>query len=486
MLASKLVSRNFVKAGGFNGKRPLLYVNNYKRLLHTTKPLFNADETFKDPYKTLGVSRDASPSDIKRAYYKLAKKYHPDINKEPGADKTFHNLQNAYEILSDEKKKLQYDQYGSSAFDQNGNANGAGGFNPFGGGASASGFADFGGLNFEDLFGAAFGRSGFRNGGDAGGFNGRANIVREYQGDSIEIQHVVSFKDAVFGLNNVSLKYKSLDPCGTCHGSGLKNGEQHKRKTCSYCNGTGTQVHVKSGFQMASTCMHCHGEGTTIAREDTCSACDGDGVKINSKKSLNVNFPSGLSDGDVIRIPGEGSYPNIAVGENDKSIKLSRGDLLVRIRVKSDPKFFVKNKYDIWTIKEIPITTAALGGTVEIETVDGKNIRLKVISGTQHDQVTSIPNMGIPYRNGTGRGNMNVQYKIVIKKPQSNIERCLWEGLADVTNDKMAKRTIVNGSGSIMDQASTVGTSSENDLNSLKRIEKFIKDAFKKFKGDNK
>ncbi|EDO15339.1 hypothetical protein Kpol_1011p9 [Vanderwaltozyma polyspora DSM 70294] len=451
---------------------------------HTTRVLCNSDSSFKDPYKTLGVARSASQSEIKKAYYKLAKKYHPDINKEPDAEKTFHNLQNAYEILSDEDKRAQFDQFGASAFSQNaGPSGGSGGFNPFANG-NGGGFGDFGGLNFEDLFGAAFG--GGASGRSNGGFGSRVNMVREYKGDTIEIIHNLSFKDAVFGVNNVSLTFNALDPCDTCHGSGLKKGENHKRRSCSYCNGTGTQIHVRSGFQMASTCNHCHGEGTIIAFEDMCTKCHGDGVKLDAQKKINVNLPSSLSDGDVIRIPGEGSFPNIAVPEEDKDrVKLSRGDLLVRIRVKPDPDYTIKNKYDIWSVKEIPITTAALGGTITIKTIDDKQIRLKVMAGTQHDQVTSIPNMGVPRRNGLGRGDMKIQYKVVIRKPSTEVETCLWEALADVSKDTTAKRTMSNSilSSNPEDTTKTNSKDSSTDVNTLKKIENFISETFKKIKG---
>lgn len=471
-------------------------------------------ESFKDPYQTLGVNKSASQSEIKKAYYKLAKKYHPDINKEAGAEKRFHDLQNAYEILSDESKRKQYDQFGAAAFTggagPGGPGGGAGGFNPFGGfdfsNAQGGNAGGFGGINFEDLFGAAFGGGPFSSG-NAGRRSG--SMFREYKGDTIEVVQNLNFKDAVFGKKNVSLKFTALDPCGTCHGSGLRSGAT--KTTCPSCQGSGTTVHVRAGFQMMSTCQSCGGEGTTVNPSDYCSSCRGEGVTVNKSKTITVDLPHGLQDGDVVRIPGQGSYPDIAVDkEMSKSVKLSRGDILVRIRVNKDQNFSIKNKYDIWYTKEIPITTAALGGTVSIPTIDGTNIRIKVPAGTTPDQVISIPNMGVPksspYRNSSiqARGDMKIQYKIVIRKPQSQAETCLWEALADVTNDTNARRTMESFASTVEksvketfdDKTTSNNSTATSDKNArtvnpdepgtLGRLEKFISDTFKKIKGEKK
>ena len=472
-----------------------------------------ASQSIKDPYQALGISKSASQTDIKKAYRKLAKKYHPDINKEPDAEKKFHDLQNAYEILSDETKRKQYDQYGPAAFDPNFGASQGhpgGGFGGFGGGGQAgSPFGDFGGINFEDLFGAAF--SG-RNGGGAGGSpfgnagargaggSSRMNMFREYKGDSIHVSCKLNFKDAVFGKKNVKLNFNTFDPCNTCHGSGMKSGAT--KHTCSGCQGTGTKVHVRGGFQMMSTCDECQGEGSTIKSEDVCHSCHGEGVEFTRNKSISVDLPNGLQDGDAIRISNQGSYPQMAVDpEMAKNVKMTKGDIIVTIRVDKDPKFSIQNKYDIWYQKEIPITTAALGGTVEIPTVDGTKIRLKVQGGTQQGDVISIPNMGVPrstLMSQSSRGTMKVQYKIVIRKPQSQAEQCLWEALADVTHDSGAKRTmnlslndLADGSSPGSSSTGAAGSSGSTASNpdepgALGRLETFISKAFKKIKGDKK
>ncbi|KAH7585224.1 DnaJ domain [Nakaseomyces glabratus] len=494
-------------------RQPLL-----RRGFHSTS---SVKQEFKDPYETLGVKKSSSQSDIKKAYYKLAKKYHPDINKEAGAEKKFHDLQNAYEILSDESKRKQYDQFGAAAFSGGAGAGpggpgaGPGGFNPFGNGfgfdfsgGQAGGAGGFGGINFEDLFGTAFGGGPF--GSSSNGGRRSSSMFREYKGDTIEVIQNLDFKDAVFGKKNVSIKFRALDPCGTCNGSGLKSGAS--KTTCPSCHGSGTTVHVRAGFQMMSTCQTCGGEGTTVNASDFCKSCHGEGVNVNTQKTITVDLPHGLQDGDVVRIPGQGSYPDIAVDkEMAKSVKLSRGDILVRIRVNKDPHFSIKNKYDIWYTKEIPITTAALGGTVSIPTIDGTKIRIKVPAGTAPEQVISIPNMGVPksspYRNSAvqARGDMKIQYKVVIRKPQSKAEQCLWEALADVTNDTNAKRTMESFASSVEksvedklsdndnktsnNSKETYNTTEDNSMNpdapsTLGRLEKFISNTFKKIKGD--
>lgn len=416
------------------------------RLFHVSSKLL---DELKDPYSTLGVSNSATSSEIKKAYYKLAKKYHPDINKAADAQKKFHDLQNAYEILSDDSKRQQWDQYGPAAFSQGdagpsgagGGAEGFGGFGGFGGGGFGGAGGGFGGINFEDLFGAAFG-GGAGGAGGAGG-RSRGSMYREYQGSPIEISHRISFKDSVFGTKNVNLKYSAYDPCNTCDGSGLKPGAS--RSTCPGCSGTGTRVHVRAGFQMASTCNQCGGEGSVLRDADTCQTCHGEGAKLDKNHELKVDLPHGLQDGDVIRISGKGSYPNIAVDPAMKdTVRLSRGDLLLRIRVDKDPRFQIKNKYDIWFTQDIPITTAALGGVVTIPTVDGEQVRLKVSPGTQHHDVVSIPQKGVPRGSFGTRGDMKVQYRVVIKKPQSQAEKCLWEALADISGDSSAKRSVLS------------------------------------------
>lgn len=394
-----------------------------QRGFHTT---FKALKVL-DPYKTLGVSKSASASDIKKAYYKLAKKYHPDINKEEGAQEKFHDIQDAYEILSDSEKKAQFDQFGSSAFEQGGFGGNPYGGNPFGGqnpfGGFKAGSSPFGDINFEDLFGAAF-----------SGARGRSSRVAEYVGNNIEIVQRISLKDAVFG-KRVKVSYSALDTCGTCSGSGLKPGKS--KLTCGVCHGTGQRVqYMQGGFQMASTCNKCGGEGTVVSKDAACLSCHGEGVK-QTAKTTEIELPSGIADGSRVMVSGQGDAPAIAQSEH---VKTHKGDLLIRVRVAPDPNFKVSGKNLVHHVK-VPFTTGILGGTIEVPTIDGPSLRLKVPSGTGTGRVITVPEKGLPLKNGLSRrGNMLVEFEVTIPKAQNDTQVAILEALADSFGDETATR----------------------------------------------
>ncbi|KAL6941882.1 hypothetical protein ACO0QE_003043 [Hanseniaspora vineae] len=466
-----------------------------KRHFHSSKPALLKG----DPYKVLGVKNDASASEIKKAYYKLAKTYHPDINKKDGADKKFQDITEAYEILSDEEKRKQFDMYGSAAFDGGAGAGGPGagaygqGYNPFAGGGNpfagagnpfggAGAGNPFGGINFEDLFGGAFG--GGAGGGAAGG---RRMRMEDIKGDNIRVIHKISFKDAVFGVKNVELKFQALDQCNTCSGSGLQSGKHPV--DCSACHGTGTILHVRSGFQMASTCNHCGGSGKVVDSKDYCKSCHGDGTTVNVSKKIVVDLPCGLHNGDTIRISGVGSMPDVRF--DPETMRLRRGDVLLQVMVDKDDRFEMDQKNIIFK-QSIPITTAILGGTVIIPTVDGKQIRIRVPQGTQPGDVITIPDMGVPRKtnNLNNRGDMKVRFKVQINKPKSEAELCLLEALADVTNDQNAKRTLStnnNDTSSTSDSEANKNIEDKTNVHpsTLAKIEGFISKAFKKIKGES-
>ena len=407
----------------------------------------------KNPYTVLGLDKDASSPEIKKAYYSLAKTYHPDTNKSSNAKDRFAEAQAAYEILSDPKKKEAWDQFGAAAFDQGagfdpsaaaagasgpfgGAAAGPGGFPGFGGGgggAAGPGTGGFGaGFSFEDLF-SAFG---------GGGRRGRSSRNSPFQeevlvGDNIEVQTTISFMDAAKGIKK-SITITPLVQCPTCSGSGLKAGT--KRSQCSKCDGTGTRVHfVSSGFQMASTCDACGGQGIVIPKGKECNACDGDGV-VRDRRTVHVDIPAGVDHGVRLRIPAEGDAPPTGVTANPNA-RAARGDLYVFIRVTPDQRFS-RQGADVLHTASIRLTTALLGGDVTVPTLDG-DLKVKVAPGTGTGDRLTIPHQGmrkIGGGRGGARGDLRVEFKVNVPKSLSANQRTLIEMLADEMGDPSARR----------------------------------------------
>lgn len=391
----------------------------------------------KDPYRVLGVGKSASTSEIKKAYYALAKKYHPDTNKDAGAKEKFTDAQSAYELLNDPQKKAAYDQFGAAAFDQGAGFDpGAAQGNPFAGAAGGNPFAGFGGgfgadINFEDIFGA------FTGGGRRGG-RGRNSPFQEeiLLGENIEVQTNISFMDAAKGVaKNITIT--PLVQCGTCKGDGLKSGSS--RQTCKRCGGTGTRVHVmQQGFQMASTCEACGGQGITIPRGSECNTCSGNGV-VRQRKTVEVDIPGGVEDGMRLRVSGEGDAPPTGQAANPKS-RSQRGDLFVFIRVAPDSRFN-RSGSDILYTASIPLTTALLGGEVNVPTLDGE-VKVRVATGTGTGDKITLGGMGMKRLNSRGpaSGDLRVEFKVNMPKYLSANQRTLLEMLADEMGDKTAKR----------------------------------------------
>lgn len=443
-------------------------LNRYPRHFHSS---IRTQIDF-DPYKTLGVDNKATASDIKKAYYQLVKKYHPDVNKEKDSESRFHKIQESYELLSDKEKRSQYDQFGAAGFDSNGNANPfAGGGNPFGGshsgnpfgGAQGNPFSGMG-FDFEDLFKQAF------NGGTRRGAGGQSSFVTEHVGDNIEVLKSISFKEAIFGTK-VDINYKAVDSCGTCLGTGLKQGK--KKNTCATCHGTGQSTHVIGGFHMASTCTACNGSGVTIDKKDECSACHGNGVE-EVPKSTTIDLPCGIADGTRLRVPGGGDAPFIA---RDPYNQTRNGDLIVRVHVQKDP-VFERSKNNIIVKKDILMTTAALGGEIVVPTVDGQKIKLKVRPGVQSGRKLTVPEKGVPInRNMNNRGDMDVLLNVKTLVPETPVQTALLEALADAFDDKNAKRTHADWKVDAEDDVSAPTEAlDENDLHpsKLQRIGKML------------
>jgi molecular chaperone DnaJ len=390
----------------------------------------------KNHYDILGVSKDASAAEIKRAYYGLAKKYHPDTNKDPGAKEKFTEAQQAYEVLSDSDKRAAYDRFGGAAFDQNG------GFDPnaagFGAGAGAggpfSGFGGFGGggfgggfganINMDDIFGAF---TGGRHGRRRGPFQATVMV-----GEDIEVQTSISFMDAAKGTTK-TVYITPMVHCNSCGGSGLKSGK--KRSSCRTCGGSGTINIVQGPFQMSSTCNACGGVGTSIPRGSECNSCGGDGV-VREKRQISIDIPAGVEDGMRLRIAGEGDSPPAEPGAQTQ-----RGDLFVSIRVAPD-KRFNRAGSDVLYTASIPFTTALLGGEVTVPTLDGE-VKVRVGTGTSTGDKITLPGMGMRRLNSRrGNGDLRVEFKVALPKYLTPNQRTILEVLADEMGDTTAKRTM--------------------------------------------
>lgn len=354
------------------------------------------------------MDKNASTSDIKKAYYGMAKKYHPDTNKDPKARESFVECQQAYEILSDPQKKEQFDQFGSSAFDQSGGFNpGAGAGNPFSGGFGGFGGPGFeGGFSFDDIFNA------FSQGGATGGRKGKRQGRYEAVGEDIEVQTNISFMDAAHGSEK-TINITPLTTCTTCTGSGLKAGT--KRGECPRCSGTGTKVHfVQGGFQMASTCNACAGTGIVIPKGSECKSCEGAGV-VRERKAVRVDIPAGVEDGMRLKVMNEGDAPVLPAGESANA-KLHRGDLYVHIRVQAHPNFS-RNGSDVLYTATIPMTTAMLGGRIKVPTLDGE-VDLVVPTGTMTGEKITMSGMGMRKLSSrrTANGDLKVEFKVQMPK----------------------------------------------------------------------
>ena len=328
-------------------------------------------------YDRLGLSKDASQDEIKRAYRKMSKKYHPDINKEPGAEEKYKEVQEAYETLSDDQKRAAYDQYGPDG------ANGFGGQGSFGG---FDGGAGFGG--FEDIFSSFFGGGATRN----------PNAPR--QGDDLQYRVNLSFEEAVFGAEK-EIHYNREVTCKTCSGSGAKPGTSPV--TCGRCHGHGViNVDTQTPLGMMRrqvTCDVCHGTGQEI--KEPCQTCHGTGHEKQSHK-VSVKIPAGVETGQQIRLAGQGE-----AGFNGGPY----GDLFVIINVNPSDKF-TRDGSTIYYTLNISFVQAALGDTVEVPTVHG-NVEMTIPAGTQTGKTFRLKGKGAPRLRGGSQGDQHVTVKIV-------------------------------------------------------------------------
>lgn len=355
----------------------------------------------RDYYEVLGVEKTASQAEIKKAYRKLSKQYHPDINKEPGADVKFKEIAEAYEVLSDEQKRAQYDQFGHAGAQQG-----------FGGGGGFGGFGGGGFDGFEDIFSSFFGGGGSR----------RRDPNAPRKGADIEHSIIISFEEAVFGAEK-EIELVRDETCDSCHGTGAKPGTT--KDTCSTCRGTGqVSETVNTPFgQMANrrTCPTCHGTGSII--KEKCDTCHGAG-KMKKHTKITVTIPEGIDHGQTMRVSGKGE-----AGVNGGPY----GDLYVTVRVRQSDKF-ERDGDDIYY--ELPITfaQAALGDEIEVPTVHGK-VKMKIAAGTQSGDRFRLRGKGVKNVQGYGQGDQHVIIKVVTPKKLNAKQKELLREFAEISGD---------------------------------------------------
>lgn len=362
----------------------------------------------RDYYEVLGISKGASDDEVKKAYRKLAKKYHPDLNPDDKeAETRFKEVNEAYEILSDPQKKSRYDQFGHAGVDPSA---GVGGFS--GGGFSGGfGFEDLGDI-FENFFGGGF-----------GGATRTRNPNGPIRGADVRVSIPLDFMEAVKGAKK-KINITQQQVCSDCGGSGARKGTAPE--TCSDCGGTGqTRVTQRTPFgsvQTARPCVRCGGKGTVI--KESCPACAGKG-RVRKQKTLEVSVPAGIDDGQSFILRGEGDS-----GLNNGP----SGDCVVTVNVRPAP-LFERDGFDIWC--DIPLTyaQATLGDEITVPTVDGK-VSYTVPEGTQPNTVFRLRNKGVPYVNGRGRGDQYVRVSLEVPKNLSSKQKEALRNFESLMSDK--------------------------------------------------
>lgn len=366
----------------------------------------------RDYYEVLGVGRNASESEIKSAYRKMAIKYHPDKN--PGdktAEEKFKEAAEAYDVLSNPEKRAKYDQFGHSMGPQGfGGAGGGGGFHA-------------GGFSMEDIFsqfGDIFGGH-FQGGGFGGATGGRTARPRTNKGTDLRVTVKVTLKDIMDGVEK-KLKLPRLVACQHCHGTGAKDGTAFK--TCPRCHGTGYVTHMQQTFlgamQSEAVCPECNGEGKIIT--EACPYCHGQGVE-KKEEIISFRIPAGVKDGETLVLRGQGNAPRHG-GVN--------GDLLVVIQEEKDPEL-VRDGDDLIYNLMLDFPTAALGGSAEVPTVGGR-ARLKIAAGTQPGKVLRLRGKGLPHMNGGGHGDLLVNVMVYIPENVTEAEKSAIESLKGAPN----------------------------------------------------
>jgi len=471
-LSSVTHSLNSLQSINTNGKRNFTLNTSSdallknKKIIQTSKREFHATvpsrDSKKDLYEVLGIKKGASPKEIKAAYYKLAKTYHPDTNKSKEANEKFIEIQNAYEILSDDKKRAQYDQYGHAAFDPNG---GAQGFQGRGGG-----FSGFSGFDiFEQMFrgfGRAGGMGGFGNMGNMGGhYDAYSNHSYGMLGRDIKTTLTIDFMDIVNGTTK-KLQYHHMIFCSDCDGMGTNNKSTPGK--CPKCNGSGQEFIQHGGFGMARPCSQCHGEGFFIPHDKRCKKCQGKRL-IRKLDTVDVPIPKGIDSMVQLRLAGKGDAPVVGKGPF--------GDLYISVNILPHP-VFRREKNDIHVNVNLPLTTAILGGKVTIPTVDG-DYEMDLPAGIQPDEKKILRARGLYIMDTNVRGDEWIHFKVEIPKHLNKKQRELLKSFQEEEEKKHpfkkakkafnSKNNSKNNSNSNSD--SNTNTNTNNNTNTTKQNE---------------
>ena len=358
----------------------------------------------QDYYELLGVSKGADASELKKAYRKLAMKYHPDKNPDDKtAEQKFKDLNEAYEVLKDEEKRAAYDRFGHAAFEQGG-PGGPGGFGGGGfGGGGGGGFADI----FEEMFGG-------------GGGQGHGGHEQQHRGSDLRFNMDVTLEDA-FNGKSTEIRVPTSVACETCDGSGAKKGS--KPVSCATCSGAG-RVRMQQGFfTVERTCPSCHGQGSVI--KDPCRKCSGTG-RVQKEKTLSVNIPAGVETGTRIRLSGEGEAGMRGA---------PAGDLYIFLNVTTH-KIFQRDGANIHVRVPVHMTTAILGGSVEVPTVDGNRARINIPAGTQSGQQFRLRAKGMSMLRSSSRGDMFVEFSVETPVNLTKKQKALLEEFRELGGDE--------------------------------------------------
>ena len=353
----------------------------------------------RDYYEVLGVSKSASKEEIKKAYRKLARQYHPDVNKEAGTEEKFKEVKEAYEVLGNEQKRAQYDQFGHAGPQSQG----------FGGGGFSA--EDFGG--FGDIFDMFFG----------GGRRRDPNAPQ--QGNDLQYTMTIEFEDAIFG-KEMDIHIPKEESCDICHGSGAKPGTS--ADTCHHCNGSG-QLNVEQQTPFGRVvnrrvCHHCQGSGKLI--KEKCTTCAGAG-KVKKRKKISIKIPAGIHDGQQIRVTGQGE-----AGVNGGPA----GDLFVVVQVK-EHEFYERDGDNIFCEMPLTFAQAALGDEIEVPTLYGK-VKLKIPAGTQTGRTFRLKGKGAPNLRGYGQGDQHIKVRVITPTNLSEQQKSLLRELNELAGNQPA------------------------------------------------